>query len=137
MGISQEHGQGWRGCRGGEDRTPSWRAARPLPPYLQQRTGTQRQVGARGFAFALLIPAFVLIVGVALWPAAQTMWMSLHKVSMIMPGAEVLGLQNYQKQLSDPRFWNAWRNTAYFTVASVLAASIVFLYALRNHLEVE
>lgn len=79
----------------------------------------QRQVGAQRFAYALLIPAFVLIVAVALWPALQTMWVSLHKVSMIMPGAEFIGLQNYQKQLNDPRFWNAWRNTAYFTVASV------------------
>ncbi|MFT4038911.1 MAG: sugar ABC transporter permease [Thermomicrobiales bacterium] len=79
----------------------------------------QRQVGAQRFAYALLIPAFVLIVAVALWPALQTMWVSLHKVSMIMPGSEFIGLQNYQKQLNDPRFWNAWRNTAYFTVASV------------------
>jgi ABC-type sugar transport system permease subunit len=87
----------------------------------------QRQVGAQGFAFALLIPAFVLIVGVALWPAAQTMWMSLHKASMIMPGAEFIGLQNYQKLLNDPRFWNAWRNTAYFTVASVALETLIGL----------
>ncbi|MCA9876373.1 MAG: sugar ABC transporter permease [Thermomicrobiales bacterium] len=87
----------------------------------------QRQVGAQGFAYALLIPAFVLIVGVALWPALQTMWVSLHKVSMIMPGAEFIGLENYQRQLSDPRFWNAWRNTVYFTVTSVALETLLGL----------
>ena len=71
----------------------------------------QRQVGAQGFAYALLIPAFVLIVGVALWPAAQTMWVSLHKASMIMPGAEFIGLQNYRDLVSDEDFRNAVVNT--------------------------
>jgi len=63
------------------------------------------------FAYALLIPAFVLIVAVALYPAAQTMWISLQKVSMIMPGAEFVGLGNYERLLRDARFWNAWKTS--------------------------
>lgn len=79
------------------------------------------------FAYALILPAFVLIVAVALSPAAQTMWTSLHKVSMIMPGAEFVGLGNYERLLSDPRFWNAWKNTLYFTVASVALETLIGL----------
>jgi len=79
------------------------------------------------FAYALLIPAFVLIVAVALYPAAQTMWISLQKVSMIMPGAEFVGLGNYERLLRDARFWNAWKNTIFFTGASVALETLIGL----------
>jgi len=82
---------------------------------------------AHAFAFSLLIPAFVLIVGVALLPAAQTLWTSLYKVSMILPGAEYVGLENYSRLLDDGRFWNAWENTLYFTVASVVGETLLGL----------
>jgi ABC-type sugar transport system permease subunit len=82
---------------------------------------------AHAFAFSLLIPAFVLIVGVALLPAAQTLWTSLYKVSMILPGAEYVGLENYRRLLDDGRFWNAWGNTLYFTVASVVGETLLGL----------
>jgi ABC-type sugar transport system permease subunit len=79
------------------------------------------------FAAALLLPAFVLIVVVALWPAAQTIWTSLYKVSMILPGAEFVGLGNYERLLRDGRFWNAWGNTLYFTAASVALETLLGL----------
>ena len=80
-----------------------------------------------GFALALLIPAFALIVVIALLPALQTLQTSLYKVSMILPGAEYVGLRNYSRLLEDARFWNAWKNTVYFTGASVLGETLLGL----------
>jgi multiple sugar transport system permease protein len=79
------------------------------------------------FAFWLLLPAFVLIVAVALVPASETLWTSLHKVSMILPGFDFIGLGNYERLLRDGRFWNAWRNTLYFTAASVALETLIGL----------
>jgi ABC-type sugar transport system permease subunit len=79
------------------------------------------------FAFALLLPAFLLIGAVALLPAAQTLWTSLYKVSMILPGADFVGLENYARVLGDHRFRNAWGNTIYFTAASVAGETLLGL----------
>ena len=84
-------------------------------------------VRRNGLAYGLLIPAFATIAAIALYPAGRTLWVSLHKVSMILPGAKFVGLDNYDRLLDDDRFVNAWTNTIYFTVATVTLETILGL----------
>jgi ABC-type sugar transport system permease subunit len=71
----------------------------------------------------MMLPAVGTIVLVALFPLAWTAWESLHLHDLRMPwlGRPFVGLEHYGALLSDPRFWGAVRNTALFTVITVLA----------------
>jgi multiple sugar transport system permease protein len=80
-----------------------------------------------GFAYGLLAPAFLTILVVALYPSGRTLWVSLHKVSMILPGFTFVGLRNYERLVHDDRFWNAWTNTIYFTGATVAGETLLGL----------
>jgi ABC-type sugar transport system permease subunit len=73
-------------------------------------------------AMRLVAPAVIVVVLVAIFPVAWTVWESLHLHDLRMPwrGQPFTGLDNYAALLSDPRFWGALLHTAIFTVGSVV-----------------
>jgi len=73
----------------------------------------------RRVAAAFLAPAGLVLAGVTLFPALGVVWMSLEQRALIRGAPEFIGLDNYLRLVSDPRFWNAFGNTAYFTAVSV------------------
>lgn len=75
----------------------------------------------RRFAWLLLSPALLVILGVALFPVGWTLWESLHRHDLRMPwlGKPFVGLENYGELLSDTRFWSALGHTAFFAVTTV------------------
>ncbi|WP_203935681.1 carbohydrate ABC transporter permease [Planosporangium mesophilum] len=86
---------------------------------------TSRSGSAR-LAYALLLPAAVLVFGVVLYPAGRALVISFYDVNSPFPGAyPFLGLANYAAVLSDGRVWTAAGHTLYFTVVST-AAELVF-----------
>ncbi|HWI40782.1 MAG TPA: sugar ABC transporter permease [Verrucomicrobiae bacterium] len=66
-----------------------------------------------------VLPALLLLALVTIYPILYVLWMSLHRKLLIFGISEFTGLDNYVFLLHDDRFWNAFRNTAYFTVVSV------------------
>jgi len=67
----------------------------------------------------MLAPALIVIVGVALIPVLVTIYLSFHDASVASTGS-FTGLANYRALLNDPDFTTAARNTAVFTVVSVV-----------------
>lgn len=64
---------------------------------------------------------YLLIAGTFLFgPLLLALYMSFYDWAALEPAqSEFIGLENYQVLLSDPNFWNALRNTAYFVALTV------------------
>jgi ABC-type sugar transport system permease subunit len=94
-------------------------AGRQKPPpraAAGRRLRGWRRVGP-GYAF--LAPSVVILLVFVAYPIAQSFWMSLHNWSFFSSVRPYVGLANYRTMLHDPRFWNALRNTAIYTVIVV------------------
>jgi len=66
-----------------------------------------------------VIPALALLSVVTLYPIAYVFYLSLQRKLLIFNISRFIGLENYVFLLRDERFWNALRNTVYFTAVSV------------------
>jgi len=84
-----------------------------------------RSVRQVGYPYLLLAPALLVLAVVALYPAVSTIHTSLYNRSLILPGARWLGLGNFDRLLHDPLFWNAWKNTMYFTILTVVFETVI------------
>jgi multiple sugar transport system permease protein len=74
----------------------------------------ERETGNRFVA-----PAVVLLCLVTVYPLLSVLYLSLHLRLPIFDISKYVGLDNYRFLLHDDRFWNAVRNTVYFTALSV------------------
>ncbi len=76
--------------------------------------------------YLLLIPSIVLLVCVVIIPMVFAFKMSLGNTTVVTVGGKGsiqsvwVGLQNYVNVLSSPYFWQAFRDTVYFSVVSLL-----------------
>jgi ABC-type sugar transport system permease subunit len=78
-----------------------------------------RQQDSR-FAWFLVIPSLVIILGVTLQPILTTLYLSFFEVSSGINLPKIfVGLGNYADLLSDSVFWATIGRTLYFTVVSV------------------
>ncbi len=75
---------------------------------------TKRESGNR-----FVMPALALLSVVTLYPIAYVFYLSLQRKLLIFNISRFIGLENYVFLLRDERFWNALRNTVYFTAVSV------------------
>src|SRR3989304_333426 len=66
-----------------------------------------------------VIPALVLLSFVTIYPVFYVLYLSLQRRLLIFDISRFIGPANYLFLLSDARFWNALKNTAYFTSLSV------------------
>src|SRR5664280_1699350 len=84
------------------------RAARRLRPR-----------GEAWVAAAMIAPAALVILVVAVIPLARALWMSLFSIILIHPDAQpFVGLDNYLTQLTSPDFWAAAERSLFFTIVS-------------------
>jgi ABC-type sugar transport system permease subunit len=95
------------------------------PPAARAVAAVADFVRQYRFAYLMIVPAFVAIGVIALYPAAYSVWTGSHRISMILPGSEWVGLQNYERLLDDDRFRNAWFNTLYFTFMTVFLETVI------------
>ena len=72
---------------------------------------------AAGYAF--VAPVLIYLVATAVYPIMNVVMMSVREVSA--GRWYFVGLAQYRQVLQDLVFWNAFRNTAIFTVASTIA----------------
>jgi multiple sugar transport system permease protein len=66
-----------------------------------------------------IIPALILLSFVTIYPVIYVFYLSLHRKLLIFDISRFVWFENYLFLLKDDRFWNALKNTLYFTAVSV------------------
>src|SRR6476646_3454019 len=95
-------------------------------PAAIPRTRSRRLLGRDWkLGFALIVPVFLVIVGLVAYPLGYSVWLSLQDVKVGAPGTWV-GLNNYSKILFDPTarihdsFWSSLRITLIYIVGAMI-----------------
>ena len=72
-------------------------------------------------AWRLVLPALGVVLFIAIFPLAWTVWESLHVHDLRMPwrGEPFVGIANFREILGQTRFWQALLHTLVFTAGSV------------------
>jgi multiple sugar transport system permease protein len=68
---------------------------------------------------SFVIPALVLLSFITIYPVIYVFYLSLHRKLLIFDISRFVWFDNYLFLLRDDRFWNALKNTVYFTAVSV------------------
>nr|WP_187361345.1 sugar ABC transporter permease [Phytoactinopolyspora mesophila] len=77
--------------------------------------------------YLYIAPFFVLFAAFGLFPLGYTAWVSLHDWSLLSDEHTFAGLDNYQRLLGDPYFWNALRNTVSILVLGTVPQLLLAL----------
>ncbi len=86
-------------------------------------------MGAGWFPYALIAPAMLTLVVVALVPFLYTVWLSLHEMQYARVG-EWAGLANYRTLLGNARFWHSvWISALFVAIAVPLEFGLGLLGA--------
>jgi multiple sugar transport system permease protein len=83
----------------------------------------------RRLALALLGPALAVLAALTLYPGLWVLWLSLHERVPIFAIDRFVGAGHFAFLAADPRFWDAARVTASFTLASVALELVLGLAA--------
>jgi multiple sugar transport system permease protein len=78
-------------------------------------------------AAALMAPTLIALLAVSLYPVLRSLWLSTRDTSLAQQTDKFVGLTNYRDLVHDGQFWNAWRQTVGFTVASTLLETLLGL----------
>jgi multiple sugar transport system permease protein len=82
----------------------------------------------RRFALLLLVPALVVLLITTTAPLVYLGWSSLHRLDLSMPWLSgFVGLDNYSRMGTDPRFWNSLLLTAVYTTSTVFLQVVIGL----------
>jgi sn-glycerol 3-phosphate transport system permease protein len=71
------------------------------------------------YAYLLLLPAFVFLVGFTHYPAVATLFDSLMSTPRAGRTGVFVGLDNYQGMIEDPIFWQSLINNLWFALATI------------------
>ncbi len=97
----------------------------PAPRHTQRRRwGFTRE---RRLAWALIVPAFIVVFALIFLPIVRALWMSLHIMDLKRPalGQPFVGLGNYINIFKDPYFWDSVGRTLYFMVLSIAVEMVL------------
>ena len=89
-----------------------------MPAPTAAPPGRDRAAGPGWFPYALIAPAMITLVVVALVPFLYTVYLSLHEIRHAQVGGWA-GLANYQALLGNPRFWHSTGISALFAATAV------------------
>lgn len=89
-------------------------------------TGRSYRGDEQRFAWMLLAPATVLLLGLTIFPFAASLYYSFTDYSLLEPDDRTwLWLGNFSELLSSADFWGALRTTAIFTIAAVMIETLL------------
>lgn len=91
------------------------------PPVVPKKHGlSERAKVEERLSYFFLIPTLVVVLGVAFYPLAQTVYATFFDAKLGSAKAwEYIGLENYSRLLTNGNWWDAVWATVKFTVASV------------------
>lgn len=75
-------------------------------------------VDRRNLGYLFMLPALAITAGLILFPLLNGLYVSFHRWDWVNGGMQsmtFIGFDNYLQLARDPYFWNALRNTLYFT----------------------
>jgi multiple sugar transport system permease protein len=105
-------------------------------PTAPERTFAQRILGEHPTAWAFVLPAVLVIVGLAVVPIVWSLLLSFNSADLISP-AEWVGLSNYEALLKDSALRDAIEHTVLYTVLFVplsIGLGLFLAMALNRHL---
>lgn len=73
----------------------------------------------QALGLALVSPAVLLFAALIFYPMAQSLFLSLHRVSTLTLRTQWVGLANFQSLLADPAFLSSFLNTLVWTSCAV------------------
>ncbi len=73
----------------------------------------------QALGLALVAPAVLLFAALIFYPMAQSVFLSLHRVSTLTLRTQWVGLANFQSLLADPAFLTSFLNTLIWTCSAV------------------
>jgi multiple sugar transport system permease protein len=76
-------------------------------------------------AFLFLAPALALNFTFFLYPLIRTIWMSFYKWT-VLGNSKFIGMENYDKLMSDPQFWQSFKNIVIYTI---MVTPMIFMVA--------
>ncbi len=97
-------------------------AAQATPPNPTEGVVSPKRRAAR--PYWLVLPAMLLTIGI-LYPFVQGVIYSLQNFKATRPNPEFIGLANYQRILTDDKFWESVLVTAQFAIGATLVETIL------------
>lgn len=95
------------------------RGARPAhPPRRAAATRPARRRGDLRVALLFIAPAAIGFLAFYLAPALRGIWFSFTDQNLVGSG-DFIGIENYQKMMGDPLFWNALLVTLWYVVINI------------------
>ncbi len=97
--------------------------------WIKLQQSLQGKSNLRGWAvYGFLLPAFLVVVWVALWPLIQVLFTGFtNKTLFQSQEVSFVGLANFVRLLKDPIFVRAVVNTVVFTASSVFLETVLGL----------
>lgn len=85
------------------------------------------KIKKNSFAYILLAPSLLILLGVIVFPILLTLYMSFNTVELYGGGINYIfnGINNYLYFFNSSLFWESLRITTYFTVASLALELII------------
>ena len=90
----------------------------------------KQQVSNFLWGWVFILPTFLGIVVLNIYPLIRTIWQSFHRVGHFGRGNEFVGLENWQTMINDPAVLQSLWNTLLYTVIEVpFSIAIGFIFA--------
>jgi len=67
----------------------------------------------------MVLPSVLLLCIFVIYPIIDSFILSIYNYNLLSDVKKFIGFNNYVRAFNDPRFWNAFSNTIYFTVVYV------------------
>lgn len=94
----------------GRDRTRRWSSSR---------------LSEGQFAGLMTLPVIVVLLAVAAYPTAYSLWMSFHRIDLIFGTTDAIGFGNYVQALTSPDVWHSTVITLYYTVLVTVFSMLI------------
>ncbi|KLU59075.1 trehalose transport system permease protein SugA [Peptococcaceae bacterium CEB3] len=75
--------------------------------------------------FQLLGPLIIVLFAITIFPTVYAIWASTLYWHLDVSAKHFVGIANFQHMFYDLRFWNAFKNTAIFTVGSLICELVL------------
>ncbi|GAA1136085.1 carbohydrate ABC transporter permease [Ornithinicoccus hortensis] len=85
----------------------------PPPEERRRRAPLRGRLGDQAFAWALLAPAFVVLIAFTHYPIIRSAWSSAHSRRGDLSAVQ------YETLVNDPVFWQVLRNNLWFALGTV------------------
>lgn len=99
----------------------------PRAAQKETRVLSEQAKREERLAWIFLAPTIIVVIGVAFYPLANTVFITFFDAKLGSAEREFIGLENYIDLFGSSKWWDSVWNTIYFTVASVSLETLLGL----------